>query len=378
MGVSGLQTIIDVFGADSIKNYQLQHYRGTFQALDGSVTIYKSCMAILNSENFISADGKFVGHLFACFFKSMTMLKYGIMPIWVFDGSPPAIKRTELTKRKKLRENAISKLYNNNLNINEINKLHKKAFNITTEHIREIKHLLTLMGLPYVESPGEAEAQCAALNIANISHGVVTEDWDAILFGCHKMLKDFSNKSPVIEIDIKKLMNSLQMDRDQLINLSAILGNDYCSGIGGLKPIDAYIKFKVCNFNMNRLISDLKNEKKYHIPVNFEEQLKACKDYYLHAPVIDPHSIEIIWTKPNYLELNLYLIKEKQFSPELINSKVNDLYIMYDRYITEGELVTMSKIRNERTNKVFNINYKNTGSFTEIMSVLSVSNLIIA
>lgn len=34
---------------------------------------------------------------------------------------------------------------------------------VTKEHVSECKELLRLMGVPYIEAPCEAEAQCAAL-----------------------------------------------------------------------------------------------------------------------------------------------------------------------------------------------------------------------
>src|SRR5436189_6370257 len=102
----------------------------------------------------------------------------------------------------------------------------------------------------YMEAPGEAEAQVAALNKAAIINAGVTDDGDAILFGCIKVLSGFSNKCYVNEIDVEILLKNLGMTREQLIDLGIILGTDYCQGITGLKPIDAYKKFKKTNFNI--------------------------------------------------------------------------------------------------------------------------------
>ena len=144
------------------------------------------------------------------------------------------------------------------------------------------------------------------------------------------------------------------MTREQLIDLCAILGNDYCNGINGLKPIEAYEKFKKCKFDMNVLLGYLKNENKinnnhkYKIPENFEEQWFIAREYYLHAPVIDPRVIKVVWNKPNYKELYEYLIEVKKFKKDIIITKLNELELMYNKYLLNGnELITLSRIKKE-------------------------------
>ena len=364
MGVKRLYQVVKHYANDCITERHFKEYKGTVQAIDASLLLYKFCIALMDTSHFKKEDGEIVGHLFACFFKTMSMLRYGIMPLWIFDGAPPSIKQDTIDERRKVKDTAISKLSNININHIEKCKLTKKTFSITTKQITELKLLLDYIGINYIEAPGEAEAQCAAMNIANKCDGVVTEDWDAVLFGCKKMLKDFSNKTSVIEIDVVKLMDELGINQEQLIDLCSILGNDYCTGISGvtgIKPIDIYKKFKKSQFDMYIFLDLLRKENKikfkYRIPEKFEEEWQQARNYYLHAPVIKPETITIEWKEPQYNKIYKYLVEEKKLNQDIINGKLDELRIMYKYYITNNSnLSTLSKINRELTVKKCNYN----------------------
>lgn len=58
-----------------------------------------------------------------------------------------------------------------------------QAQGVTNEMVEDCKELLRLFGVPYVESPGEADAQCAILEQLNLVDGIVSDDSDIFLFG---------------------------------------------------------------------------------------------------------------------------------------------------------------------------------------------------
>lgn len=51
-------------------------------------------------------DGNPTGHLMGFIYKTLTLMDYGIKPIWIFDGIPPEAKKLELWKRKKIKKEA--------------------------------------------------------------------------------------------------------------------------------------------------------------------------------------------------------------------------------------------------------------------------------
>ena len=60
---------------------------------------------------------------------------------------------------------------------------------ITDEMKLDILNLLQLCGIPWIESPSEAEAQCAKLEELGLVDGIVTEDSDVFVFGGQKVYR---------------------------------------------------------------------------------------------------------------------------------------------------------------------------------------------
>jgi len=106
---------------------------------------------------------------------------------------------------------------------------------ITDEMKEDIVSLLRLCGIPWVESPSEAEAQCAALEELGLVDGVVTEDSDIFVFGGRKVYKNFFDEKKYVEAyfarDIKR---DLALKKHQLVALAMLLGGDYTDGVKGV------------------------------------------------------------------------------------------------------------------------------------------------
>ena len=64
----------------------------------------------------------------------------------------------------------------------------------------QTQKLLSLFGLPYLVAPMEAEAQCAALDVANLTHGTITDDNDVFLFGGRRVYRNFFSRNREVEV----------------------------------------------------------------------------------------------------------------------------------------------------------------------------------
>ena len=149
------------------------------------IAVRADCAQLTNTE------GETTSHLMGTFYRTIRLLENGIKPVYVFDGKPPDMKSGELKKRTERREEAQKQLDKATEagDAADMEKFNRRLVKVTKEHGNEAKELLKLMGVPFVDAPCEAEAQCAALVKAQKVYGVATEDMDALTFGSNVLLR---------------------------------------------------------------------------------------------------------------------------------------------------------------------------------------------
>jgi DNA excision repair protein ERCC-5 len=109
------------------------------------------------------------------------------------------------------------------------------------DEMREtLLQLLRLFGVPYVEAPAEAEAQCVELERLGLVDGIVTEDSDAFVFGGNTIYKNMFDEMKYVEVyrasDAEKEMS---LGRNEMVALAMLLGGDYTEGVRGVGIVNA-------------------------------------------------------------------------------------------------------------------------------------------
>lgn len=116
----------------------------------------------------------------------------------------------------------------------------RHAASINDLLVKECQELLALLGQPYVVSPGEAEAQCAWLEQQGLSHGTVTDDSDAWLFGARCVYRHlFRPDRRPTRFLLRDLAAQLGLDRQKLVAFALLCGSDYTTGVTGVGPVTA-------------------------------------------------------------------------------------------------------------------------------------------
>merc|ERR1719434_45552 len=115
---------------------------------------------------------------------------------------------------------------------------------VTREQNEETKRLLTLMGIPVVDAPSEAEATCAALCRDGKVHAAATEDADCLTFGTKTLVRNLmaaeSQKKTILEVSLERALEQLNVTMDQFIDFCILSGCDYCDTIKGVGPQTAF------------------------------------------------------------------------------------------------------------------------------------------
>jgi flap endonuclease-1 len=372
MGIKGLMKIIQTVAPDAIIEKDYSNFAGTTVALDMLLIIYKFVIAIRGrGDDLHREDGQMTSHIHGSLCKLVNMIKYGIIPIPIFDGKSPDIKDETLRERKDKKIEASKKLclLDDKITKSEKIKLYKRSFNITNDHITDVKRLVNLMGFICVQAPGEADSQCAALNIKGVVDAVVTEDMDVLVFGAKKMLRKFSNKNKVIQIDHDRILKDMDLTESQFIDICILLGSDYSKPIKGIGPMAVYKKYKQSG-NMETFLLELtrlNNEcirmgknPKYDIPRNFIDRWKKTKEYFLCADVIDPDefiktecnkNINCYWKIPDANGLYNFLCNENGFNKTTVNEMINYITNRYNYYEEHGTLnVDWREIKTKKKN----------------------------
>lgn len=377
MGISGFWS----FYSNIVKTIPINQIKGKIAFIDIIFYIHKYVIGIRKNGCKIKTNNcKDITHLYALTKIIKNFTDQNILPICVFDGKSPFIKSELIEKRRDIIKNSkirCKELINNNKkNSTEYIKYFKRSFSITREIINECIDYIKITGLPYINSIGEADPQCAALShyYSNISSGVFSHDSDILLYGAKTLLRDYNQKiNSVSVIHLEDILNYLQeksdfisidykinqkvFTRENLIDFSIIMGNDYYNnsgvryvGYNGREKMFELFVLAEYNVEIFKEMIDIINGIKfsYIVPENFIKKWKEIRKIYLDSYVINPSDIDITMNKPNYSQIR-YFLEYYNFRNDIITHIYNSLNNLYVYFNKENEKLN-GKI-NEKLNE---------------------------
>ncbi|KAI8555311.1 hypothetical protein RHMOL_Rhmol05G0164900 [Rhododendron molle] len=343
MGIKGLTKLLADNAPKSMKEQKFESYFGRKIAIDASMSIYQFLIVVgrTGTEMLTNEAGEVTSHLQGMFTRTIRLLEAGLKPIYVFDGKPPDLKKQELAKRYSKRADATEDL-NQALetgNKEDIEKFSKRTVKVTKQHNEDCQKLLRLMGVPIIEAPSEAEAQCAALcksgkawiltftiNCFIWVYAVASEDMDSLTFGAPRFLRHLmdpsSKKVPVMEFEVSKVLEELNLSMDQFIDLCILCGCDYCDSIRGIGGQTA-LKLIRQHGSIENILENI-NKERYQIPDDWPYQ-EARILFKEPAVFSDEEHPEIKWSAPDEEGLITFLVTENGFNSDRITKAIEKI-----------------------------------------------------
>lgn len=323
MGILNLTKLLQDVAPMAIKESEMKNYFGRKIAIDASMCLYQFLIAVRSEgAQLTSVDGETTSHLMGMFYRTIRLLENGIKPVYVFDGKPPEMKSGELSKRAEKRAEAQKSLDKATEagDTAEMEKFNRRLVKVTKLHAQEAKELLALMGIPYIDAPCEAEAQCAAMVKAGKVYGTATEDMDALTFGSSILLRHMTfseaRKMPIQEIQHSKILESLELNQDEFIDLCILLGCDYTDSIRGIGPKKAISLMKE-HKSIEKILEHI-DKSKYPPPENWN--YVEARRLFKEPDVSDPETIDLKWSPPDEEGVVKYLCGDKQFSEDRVRN----------------------------------------------------------
>lgn len=303
------------------KEVDFKHFDGKVLAVDSFNILYQFITTIRQRDGSLLKDsnGNVTSHLTGLFSRTTRLMRYGIKPVFVFDGESPELKKKERERRKTLKIEAEKRFQEakKKKDLDEMKKYASRASRLTAEMINESKELISALGLPFVQATSEGEAQVAYIVSQGDAYAGVSEDYDSLLYGIPRLVKNLTisgrKKSGASYKTIKpnmisftENMNHLGIDRDKLIMIAMLVGTDYnAGGVKGIGPKNALKLVKEYGEDPEKLFK--KVEWRKHCETDWNEifylfkKMPINKDYKISFSEVDVDKItEILVEKHNF------------------------------------------------------------------------------
>ena len=306
---------------------------GEIVAFDGNNILYQFLSIIRGRDGQPLKDrqGRITSHLSGLMYRNSNLMEAGIKIVYVFDGRPHRFKSTVLERRRNTRQKA-KKAYEKAVEEGDPQKARRygqQAVVATTDIIGDAKNLLTLMGLPWVQAPGEGEAQTAYMASKGDVYAAASQDFDSLLYGAPRHVRNLSitgrrklpRKNVYIKIEpemleLEKIKRNLGLSQSQLIDLGILVGTDYNpDGIKGIGPKTA-LKLINKHGSLEEALPHIKN-------AEFPHPVEEIKDLFVNPRTTDDYKLE--WNKPDVAGLIGFLSGEHSFSQQRVMGAIEKM-----------------------------------------------------
>ena len=230
-------------------------FEGRVLALDAYNAIYQFLSSIRQPDGtpLMDARGRVTSHLSGVLYRTSSIMARGVRMVFVFDGPPHPLKMDTLEARADVKRRA-QKAWDEALEAGDIEGARMKAqqtSRLDKAMVAEVKALLDAMGVPWVDAPGDGEAQASHMSARGDVFAVASQDYDSLLYGSALLVRNATlsgrRKLPgrgrreyvqVVpeRVDLEENLRAMGLTREQLVDAAILVGTDFNPGVKGVGP----------------------------------------------------------------------------------------------------------------------------------------------
>ena len=308
-------------------------------AFDGHNILYQF-LAIIRGrrgEPLRDREGRVTSHLSGLIYRNSNLIEAGIQVAYVFDGEPHEFKAEIIERRRGTRREA-QKKYERAVREGrpeEARMYGQRAVTASSSIVEDAKRLLTLMGVPWVQAPGEGEAQSAYMARKGDVWAAASQDFDSLLYGAPRLVRNLSitgrrklpRKKIYIKIEpelieLKAFLRDLKITREQLIDIGILVGTDYNpQGVKGVGPKTALRLMKE-HGSLEAALPHIKN-------AGFPYPVEEIRELFLKPRITDDYGLE--WRPPDAEGIIEFLCEVHNFDRGRVKKAVEKIEKGYVR-----------------------------------------------
>jgi flap endonuclease-1 len=172
----------------------MAHFAGKRLAFDAWNILYQFLSSIRGPDGtpLTDREGRITSHLQGLLNRTGALVEAGVKPVFVFDGPPHRLKSETLAQRSARKEKAQAE-HDAAKAVGDTETMRVKAqqtSRLTPPMVDTARELLEALGIPTLQAPGEGEAQASWMAQQGIVQGVVSQDYDAVLFGAPVLVRN--------------------------------------------------------------------------------------------------------------------------------------------------------------------------------------------
>lgn len=311
---------------------RLESFATKVVAIDAYNAIYQFLATIRGPDgmNLSDSQGRVTSHLSGLLYRNVNFLSIGIRPVYVFDGKSPSLKSAEVERRRQIKKDATVK-YERALSEGKMDEARKYAQQTTAMRdgmVGDSKRLLGLFGIPCIDAPSEGEAMAAHLTNTGQAHASASQDYDSVLFGAKKLVRNFTNsgrrkipnRNSYIEvepeiIETKKCLDEHGLTQEQLVDIGILIGTDF--NPDGFERIGPKTALKT--IRQYKRLEDIPSIQEKLSEIDYEQ----IRRIFLEPEIAETGEIE--FGEIDYDGISDYLVGEREFSADRVAASLNRL-----------------------------------------------------